>query len=291
LMVLAVGILQLGIPGFLGAWIITTLASGLMALVILARLDRMAWPPNPQVLRDMTGYGLRLHGMGVAHHIFLRFDMFALNAISGAASVGYYSLATSLAEKLWIPITVVNQSSLATIAQLPRHDSALIAAKVTRTALLIMVTVALPFAAASPWLIPFLYGSDFAQAVVPLVILLLGVLGFAITLVLNSYILGQMERPGLLSIVSWLQLLVSIPLYIVLILSQGIVGAAIASSITYLLAAGCNIIIFVRDSGLPVSQLLLPRPSDFRDYIRVIARGLRRLTGAFRRQTTAHDEP
>ena len=95
---------------------------------------------------------------------------------------------------------------------------------------------------------------------------------------MNSYILGQMDRPGLLSIISWVQLLVSIPLYIVLIISNGIVGAAIASALTYLLAACCTLYVFVRDSSLPVGQVLVPRSSDFGDYRRVIARGLRRLS-------------
>ncbi len=278
LMVLAVGILHLGIPGFLAAWAVSTVGSAALSLAWSARIDSMAWPPPRQAAREMIGYGLRLHGMGIAHHLFLRFDMFALNALAGTTRVGYYSLATSLAEKLWVPLNVVNQSSLARIAQLPRDESALLTAKVTRTALLMMLSVALPFAAISPWLVPFLYGTDFTEAVLPLVILLFGVLGFAVMLVLNSYILGQMERPGLLSIISWFQLAVSIPLYIVLILWQGILGAAVASAVTYMLAAGCTLAVFVRDSGLPVSQILVPRRSDFRDYQRVLKRGLKRLS-------------
>jgi O-antigen/teichoic acid export membrane protein len=278
LMVLAVGVFRLGIEGFLVVWAASTLGGAIGSLVWAARMDRMAWPPQRQAARDMLGFGLRLHGMGVAHHFFLRFDMFALNALAGTTRVGYYSLATSLAEKLWVPINVVNQSSLAKIAQLPRGEAALLTAKVTRTALLMMLTIALPFAAASPWLIPFMYGADFSEAVLPLVILLFGVLSFAVLLVVNSYILGQMERPGLLSIISWVQLLVSIPLYIALILSYGIVGAAIASALTYLLAASCTLYVFVRDSRLPVGQVLIPRASDFGDYWRVISRGLRRLS-------------
>ena len=77
-------------------------------------------------------------------------------------------------------------------------SSALLTAKLARTALLIILSMAIPFAIISPWLIPFLYGSAFASAVLPLDILLIGAVGFAIMLVLNVYILGQMERPGLL---------------------------------------------------------------------------------------------
>jgi O-antigen/teichoic acid export membrane protein len=276
-MVLLVGVLRLGIPGFLVAWATSTVVGTIVALTWSVRMDRLTWPPERKALQDMVGFGLRLHGMAIAHHVFLRFDMFALNALAGTARVGYYSVATSLAEKLWVPLDVINQSSLARVAQLPRPESALLAAKLSRTAILMMLSMALPIAAISPWLIPFMYGRDFSEAVPPFVILLLGVLGFAVMMILNSYILGQMERPGLLSIVAWLQLIVSIPLYITLILWLGVVGAAIASALTYILAGGCTTYIFLRDSGLRVSQVLLPRASDFQDYGRVITRGWNRL--------------
>ena len=277
LMVLIVGVLQLGIPGFLAVWATSTVVGGMVALAWSVRMEAPRWPPERMALREMLGFGLRLHGMAIAHHFFLRFDVFALNALAGTARVGYYSVATSLAEKLWVPLDVINQSSLAKVAQLPRDESALLAAKLARTAILMMLSMAAPIAAVSPWLIPFMYGGEFSAAVPPFVILLVGVLGFAVMMVLNSYILGQMERPGLLSIVAWVQLAISIPLYIALITWLGVVGAAIASALTYIVAGGCTTYIFMRDSGLRVGQVLLPRASDFHDYGRVIARGWKRV--------------
>ena len=78
-------------------------------------------------------------------------------------------------------------------------------------------------------------------------------------------------------IISWVELCVSIPLYIVLILWQGIVGAAVASSVTYLLAMGATVYIFLRDSKLSVFDVLVPRASDFRDYWQIIQSILARL--------------
>jgi Na+-driven multidrug efflux pump len=98
-------------------------------------------------------------------------------------------------------------------------------------------------------------------------------------MVLNSYIQGQMERPGLLSILGWLQIGVSVPLYLVLIAWQGIVGAAVASSVTYLLTMAGSLYVFRRDSGLPINAVLVPRAADFRESIRVIRRLLRRVPG------------
>lgn len=277
LMLVLVGVLQWGIPGFLAGWVLTAAAGTVGAVLLLGRTERFAWPPRWRVFRDLLSFGTRLHGASIAHQLFLRFDMYAVNALVGTAGVASYSLATSLAEKLWLPLNAIGASAVGKITQLPRAESALLTARVTRTALLIMVSLAVPLAAISPWLIPFLYTPRFVPAILPLVILLVGIPGLAVMLVVNNYIQGRMERPGLLSIISWIELAVSIPLYLGLILWQGIVGAALASTLTYLLAMACTLYVFVRDSGLPVSQVLVPGPADFREYLRLLRAGARRV--------------
>jgi O-antigen/teichoic acid export membrane protein len=276
-MILAVGVFQWGIPGFLGAWSASAVGGMIWRVLLANRIEPMVFSRQSSALRTMLSFGLRGHGANIAHNVFLRFDVYAVNALVGTLGVGFYSLSTSLAEKLWLPINALHAGSLGKIAQLPRDEAALLTAKVARAALLITLSVAVPLAVVSPWLVPLLYGNDFVPSVLPLVILLAGTVGFAIMFVLNSYILGQMERPGLLSIISWLQLGISVPLYLALITWLGIVGAAIASSITYLFAMLASLIVFARDSGLSPLMVLVPRPSDFGDYARVLQRAWRRL--------------
>ncbi len=277
LMLVVVGGLQAGITGFLAVWVFTSASNLILALVIAARLDPLVWPPSRTLLRDLLTFGLRTHGSHVAYQLFLRFDVYAVSALVGTTGVGIYTLATSLAEKLWVPFNAIYASSLHTIVDLPRSESALLTAKVSRTAVLLMLSMAIPFAAVSPWLIPWLYSHDFTAAVLPLVVLLLGTPAFAVMNVVNNYILGQMNRPGLLSLISWAQLAVSIPLYLGLILWLGLPGAALASTLTYLLAMAMTLRLFVRDSGLPVHQVLIATAADFADYRRVLQAAFHRL--------------
>ncbi|MFL5735264.1 MAG: oligosaccharide flippase family protein [Chloroflexia bacterium] len=277
LLIVAVAVLRLGIPGFLAAWGLNTLIGAVVGFVMAARIERPGWPPKRAALRDLLHYGLRLHGLGIAHQLFLRFDMFAVNALAGTTQVGFYSLSTSLAEKLWMPLNVVKSSSTAKIAQLLPDESALLTAKVTRSTLMLLFAMAIPFAAVSPWLIPFLYGPEFSASVLPLLILFVGTVGFAVMLIVDTYILGQMERPGLLSIIAWLELAVSIPLYVVLIYSFGIVGAALASALTYLLAMASTLYVFRRNTGLSPLRVLVPRREDFQDYKRLLRAGMARV--------------
>jgi O-antigen/teichoic acid export membrane protein len=279
LMILMVGVLKLGIQGFLFAWVTSALGGFVTTLWLTARMDKQEWPPARDTAGQLLGFGLRSHGAQVAHQLFLRLDVYIVNVLIGSAGVGVYSLSTSLAEKLWIPLNAIYASSIGKISQLPKDESAQLTAKVTRTAVLLMLSVAVPFGLISPWLIPFLYGFEFEAAVLPLVILLGGTLGFAVMMVVNTYILGQMQRPGLLSLLAWLQLAISVPLYVGLIAWEGIVGAAIASTLTYLIAMATALYVFRRDSGLPLSQVLVPRRSDFSDYARVITPLLTRIPG------------
>jgi O-antigen/teichoic acid export membrane protein len=277
LMLLLVGALQLGIRGFLVAWLISGVAGLAGALLVLARSQAFAWPPRRRTMRDLLNFGIRVHGMAIAHHIFLRFDTFVVKVLVGTTGLGLYSLSFSLAEKLWAVHDSIVAASLSKIAGMPLQDAGVVTAKVARGTVVIMLILAVPLAIVSPWLIPFLYGEDFAPSVLPFVILLGGVVSFAVMMVVNSYILGQMERPGLLSITAWLQLLVSVPLYVIMISVAGIVGAAIASTVTYFLAMLVTLFIFSRHSGISVWRALVPRASDFADYLRVMGRILRRV--------------
>lgn len=277
LMVLAVGVLGLGIPGFLAAWTASS-AFGMIAMMVIAgRIERPEIPPHGPSVKSLLGFGLRGHGAQVAHQLYLRFDVYALNLFAGNAAVGFYSLSTSLAEKLWVPLNAVYAASVGRVAELPREEAGPLAAKVSRSAVLLMLAMAVPLAVVSPWLIPFMYGPEFSESVLPLVILLGGTVPFGVMIVLNNYIVGQMERPGLLSITAWAQLLVSVPLYVALISAAGMIGAAIASTATYLFATVVTLIIFSRHSGIPPMQALVPRASDFADYARVLRPMLRRV--------------
>jgi O-antigen/teichoic acid export membrane protein len=277
LMVLVVGILKAGIPGFLAVWSSSALGGALVALALALRLDGIKWPPGRQTLREMVGFGIRGHGANIAHQLFLRFDVYTVNAMLNTRAVGLYTLATSLVEKLGVPVNAVYAASMSKIAQLPRDESALLTAKVSRAAVLIMLSLAIPFALVSPWLVPFMYGTEFEEAVLPLLLLLPGVIAFAVMLVVNNYILGQMQRPGLLSVIAWLELVIAVPLYLGMIGWLGIVGASIASTVTYLVAMLGTLYVFSRDSGLPAWKALVPNAADFQDYLRVLRAGLGRL--------------
>lgn len=282
LLLVTVGVLGWGVAGFLLAWTLSWLGWLLGSVLLSQRRGGFAWPPRRTVARDLLGFGLRGHGGQIANQLFLNFDVYVVQSTRGLGSLGVYSLAVSLAKKLWLPLNAVGAAATNRINGLPGAESVALTAKVTRTSVLIVTALALPLALVSPWLIPFVYGADFAGAVVPLIILLGGAAAFAVSQVLTIYITGQMGRPGLLSILSWLELGVSIPLYLGLIWACGIVGAALASTLTYVLAMIGTLYLFRRYTGAAWRDLLLPQAQDWADYRRVL-RGVWDRLAAMRR--------
>jgi O-antigen/teichoic acid export membrane protein len=97
--------------------------------------------------------------------------------------------------------------------------------------------LAVPVAVAAPVLLPLLYGPAFRAAIVPTWILLVGMAGGAVYGVLTAFLSG-IGRPGLTSIAQGAGLAVTVALDLTLIPHLGIVGASIASTLSYLTTAG-----------------------------------------------------
>ena len=118
-------------------------------------------------------------------------------------------------------------------------------------------------AAAVPWLVPLLYGSEFAPSIVAIWVLLPGVVGLGVFKVVGSDLMGR-GRPGLVGAYSCIALVTNVATNLLLIPRYGFVGAAISATVSYCLLACMTVIQFIREAGLAASEVLLPRPGDVR---------------------------
>lgn len=273
LVLLAVGVLDFGIPGFLVAWTATYVAGAAVMGAIAARLGAVSFLPDRAVAAAVLGFGLRVHWGAIAQQGLLRFDVYAVNVLASTQAVGRYSLARTLAERLWTPATAVTASTVASVAGHPPRESALLTARVLRTSLLLMAAAAIPTAAAAPWLVPAVFGRAFATASTPLAILLGGAVLFGGVLVLQNYVVAQLQRPGLLALVLWGQLVLVAPLAVLLIGRWGIVGGAVASTCGYAATFAVVVFLFTRESGIRLREALIPTRADLRTVLGALRRG------------------
>ncbi len=186
--------------------------------------------------RRMMGY----IGSTVVFFLFLNslyyVDVIFLQYWSTDETVGYYQGALSIAEFLWFAPLAVQLVLLQRVSE--RWEKGQLeaiqrqATLVTRYVLLFTALVALGMAALAADFVPLYLGSAFTPSVTPLLLLLPGVIGFAVarpTLAINQ---GRRSLRPLL-IATGACSLVNLAGNLLLIPRYGMIGAAVATSIGY----------------------------------------------------------
>lgn len=259
-----------GVAGALLAAIVGNAAGLALAVLLLRRriaapvpllalrLDRAYW-------RQIAGYGLKAQLNIIAVYLLLRVDVFLLNlwGPGGAASVGIYSIAVLLAERIWTFSTVTGQVILPRIASWEGDDDrrtqlSLLNARLTFWfGALILVALAL----LGEWFIVLLYGEAFRPAAQPLLWLLPGIALFNLARVLGPDVAGR-GRVGINAAIATAAFAINLAANAALIPALGYNGAALAASLAYSFLGIASVVAFCRVSGARWWQIWLITGSD-----------------------------
>jgi O-antigen/teichoic acid export membrane protein len=203
-----------------------------------------------------------------------RLDVFLVSFFAGAAAVGLYTLAVTLAQSIWLFSNAAAMVLLPRIASLQeaKMENAAQTARITRLALWLSAMAALLLALVAEFLLTRIYGEAFRGSLAPLMWLLPGVVIFSATNVIASYLAG-IGKPRLNWFASLAGLFVTVTLNLLLIPRLNIVGAAISSTASYTTSTILTLWFFVRQSGVPVRNVLMPTMKDI-DFLFSQARAL-----------------
>jgi non-specific protein-tyrosine kinase len=221
-------------------------------------MPRPSW--DREYLRRALRFGVRGHIGNVVTMLTYRIDVFVVTAFLGLAAAGRYAVAYTTTELLWQIPNAIAMILFPRIAA-AGEEGAAITARLCRLSLAGTMLLAVGVAVAAPRGIPFVFSTEFRDAVPALIWLLPGIVLFAGGKLLSSYLTGR-GRPDLPSKAALLTLPTVLGLDLVLIRPFGIVGAAVASSIAYCVGALVLARMFVRHSGLPWSSLWRPTRAD-----------------------------
>jgi len=222
------------------------------------------------VFRPALDYALPAYLGNIVQFLNYRLDQYLVVFFVGTAELGTYALAVTLGQLIWLLSNAGAQVLLPRVAS--DEGSAgqgIVAARITRVGMALGLLAALALALCAGPLIPLIYGTPFAPAFLPLLLLLPGIVAFGAVNVLASYVAGR-GRPGLNAAVAALGLVVTLGFDLALIPRFGGAGAAIASSISYSTSAIVTVAIAVRLGGFTVRELLVPTAADFRDGLRIL---------------------
>lgn len=184
--------------------------------------------------------GARYH-LGLAFlYLLWRVDILMLAPMVSRADVGRYTLAVTLAEMILLfseslAAVVLPYQAVGTVA-----DAARLTARVSGINLAISVIGLAAVAASAPLVVPFVYGPAYSGAIAPLWALIPGVSALAASNGISPYLV-RLGRPLLLSGCAGLALGCNVLLNLVFIPLWGITGAAVASTVAYILLAALHV--------------------------------------------------
>ncbi len=185
-----------------------------------------------------------------------------LSRVGTLEDVGHYAIAASIAEMLWeVPQMV---GALLFSRAVGAEDRAVMSAKIltfARLAVTAVALVAIALAVIAQWLFPFVYGPGFTESALACVLLLPGVVAFVLFRILQTDIHARGK--------AWVSIAVIAPTIVLnvglgywMIGGYGLMGAAMASSLTYILATIAYVIAYSRVTGIPLLEMVRYRRSD-----------------------------
>jgi O-antigen/teichoic acid export membrane protein len=163
-------------------------------------------------------------------------DILFLRVLTGDQATGYYKAALVVAEFLWFVPNALQMVLLHSSSELWANDRTdritTLASRTTRYNLSLVLLFAIGLASLVRDFVPLYFGSGFDAAVLPLLLLLPGVLGFA--LARPIFAIGQGKgQLRVLILATGTASLVNVCLNALLIPTYGTRGAAVATSIGY----------------------------------------------------------
>ncbi|MFI7706016.1 lipopolysaccharide biosynthesis protein [Nonomuraea sp. NPDC049480] len=240
----------------------------------LRGLRPMSFRWDRRLVRRQLSLSGKYHVGWVALHFLVSIDVLLLNTLDSPAAVGIYTVAVTVSTLARVPGETITQVILPRQAAGDVADAGHVTARALRINILISSASVGVIAGASPWLIPVVYGQSFAPSVAPLLALAPGTIALMLVRPLEQYLV-RVERPTRMCAISVSALALNLLLNLAMIPHWGALGAALASTVAYVLMGAMEASRFLKSTGLAVRELI-PGTADVRLLLRPLAARMRR---------------
>ena len=264
-------VFKLGIKAVIAADILSCFV-GVVVLFYLTKriIGNVHLHFNKSYFKDVFRYGTKVYLGNIIGFLHYRIDIFLINIFLNPIHVGFYSIATTLSEKVWL----VSQSAGTVL--FPKVSSETDEKRlknftplVCRNVLLITAIGAILLFVLSYWFIILLYSNKFLNSVLPFQILLIGSVTMSGWRILANDLYGR-GKPELNIYISLASVALNIILNILWIPNFGITGAAWATSISYTFAFILIVIVYAKISKNSIVRVILIEKSDIVLYRNII---------------------
>jgi O-antigen/teichoic acid export membrane protein len=213
-------------------------------------------------LRKAFRFATPTHMANVTQFLNYRLDIFIVGYFVGVTGVGLYALASVIAHLVLLLPKAVGAVLFPYIAGISDNQMRVAdTLRAVRLSFLISVFVAVIVGLVARPLLSIGFGENFVASRSALLWLLPGVAMYSIADVVRAYFFG-LGKPGANFIGSLVGLSVTVPMAVYLIPRFGIVGASVASSISYAATVLIALMYFRSQTGVPLAAIIIPSVAD-----------------------------
>jgi O-antigen/teichoic acid export membrane protein len=235
-----------------------------------ARIPFTTSGPFQNPLRRAISFGIKAYASNALQLVNYRLDIFVLAAVASTAVVGHYAVAVAVTSTLWLLPNALAAVLFPRVAQLSAGDQdsarSLVEAKSLRHASLLVALGAVGRVVVLELLVVPVFGKAFTAAITPGLILVPGAASVGISTILASTLSGR-GRPIYPLYVALISTPITVCLYAGLIPWLHANGAALASTLSYLVTFGGLCFFYRRLTGVSVFPLLVPTQSELQDLL------------------------
>lgn len=242
--------------------LVTALLSG---WILKRRLNVTVHPRDRRYLRNALKYGYKAYLSNLFTYLQSRADTFLINLLINPAAAGIYAIAFQLGEKLWMLSQAVSVVLLPKLSELSNDEQRRIAITtlISRAVLAISALGAVCFAVVAYPLIVLVFGFQYQDSYVPLVLLLPGIVALSAARVLANDIAAR-GKPELNMYMALAGLAITIAGNLILVPRYGIHGAAVVTSFAYTADLGLKMLAYRRLTATPMGALVILRWLDIK---------------------------
>jgi len=240
---------EFGVAGVVVGVVISSVGWCLYLLLITRDYFDITFEGYADNTKTMLGFGVQIFGANAINMINYQADIILIGYFLTATDVGYYAVAVGLSKFFWLIPQAIQTITYPATSEYWANDnhSALqtMIGKSMKYTTCVLLPIGLGVGFFAREIITLIFGGGFSYAVLPLQILIVGTVAFGVMKSIGGSVTG-IGRPDIALKIVGISATTNVVLNFLLIPTYGIVGAAVATTVSLFVASLVGIFITVR---------------------------------------------
>jgi len=242
LLLLSISFFTLDIKVALGIFVIGIIVSLVFTLRTLKKDVIYRYKLSSKLMKNISGFGMKAYMSALFAFLVLKSDLFFVNYYLSKSELGYYSLAVSFIDYIYMLPVVIGTILFQKLSSMKSNQQKYETMKKLSFYFTIIYAIfLLGIYLTSDFLITTLYGNDFLKSVMPINILLIAIFFMGINTIVQQY-LATTGFPRELIYFWIIGLFINILLNILYIEQYGLYAVSISTVISYLIVCFLSIL-------------------------------------------------